>query len=36
MWGILFWLKAECLTENIKIKVKLFKYKTYHAETTFE
>ena len=36
MWVNIFWLKPQCLIEKIKIKVKLFKYKTYHIETTFE
>ena len=36
MFVIIFWLKAECFNEKIKIKVKLCKYKTYHTETTSE
>ena len=35
-WGINFWLKWECVIDKTKIKVKLFKYKTYHRETAFE
>ena len=30
MWVIVFWLKPECVIENIKsLKVKLIKYKAY-------
>ena len=36
MWANIFWLKPQCLNKKIKIKVKLFKYKPYHIETTFE
>ena len=34
---IIFLLKRECIIEKTKsLKVKLIKYKTYHAETAFE